>query len=131
MPRIVQRRKETNPLEETWREELGISQAIARLLFNRGIETTEEARRFLNPSFEDLHDPFLMNDMDLAVDAILLAVHEKKKIRIVGDYDQDGTASTVILMRGLSSIGANVDYVIPHRIRDRSRLLLRILRFLR
>lgn len=118
MPRIVQRRKETNPLEETWREELGISRAIARLLFNRGIETTEEARRFLNPSFEDLHDPFLMNDMDLAVDAILLAIHEKKKIRIVGDYDQDGTASTVILMRGLSSIGAKVDYVIPHRIRD-------------
>lgn len=118
MPRIVQRRKESNPLEETWREELGISRAIARLLFNRGIETTEEARRFLNPSFEDLHDPFLMNDMDLAVDAILLAVHEKKKIRIVGDYDQDGTASTVILMRGLASIGANVDYVIPHRIRD-------------
>lgn len=118
MPRIVQRRKETNPLEEKWREELGISRAIARLLFNRGIETTEEARRFLNPSFEDLHDPFLMNDMDLAVDAILLAVHEKRKIRIVGDYDQDGTASTVILMRGLSSIGAKVDYVIPHRIRD-------------
>lgn len=118
MPRIVQRRKETNPLEETWREELGISRAIARLLFNRGIETTEEARRFLNTSFEDLHDPFLMNDMDLAVDAILHAVHEKKKIRIVGDYDQDGTASTVILMRGLSSIGATVDYVIPHRIRD-------------
>lgn len=118
MPRIVQRRKESNPLEETWREEFGISRAIARLLFNRGIETTEEARRFLNPSFEDLHDPFLMNDMDLAVDAILLAVHEKKKIRIVGDYDQDGTASTVILVRGLASIGANVDYVIPHRIRD-------------
>lgn len=118
MSRIVQRKKETNPLEETWREELDISQAVARLLFNRGIETTEEAKRFLHPSLEDLHDPFLMNDMDLAVDAILHAVHEKRKIRIVGDYDQDGTASTVILVRGLSSIGARVDYVIPHRIRD-------------
>lgn len=118
MSRIVQRKKETNPLEETWREELDISQAVARLLFNRGIETTEEAKRFLHPSLEDLHDPFLMNDMDLAVDAILHAVNEKKKIRIVGDYDQDGTASTVILVRGLSSIGARVDYVIPHRIRD-------------
>lgn len=118
MPRLIQRRKGKNVLEEMWVKEFSISHALARLLFARGMDTTQEARKFLYPSMDNLHDPYLLNDMDIVVDIILRAVHEKKRIRIVGDYDQDGTASTVILMRGLSSIGAKIDYVIPHRIRD-------------
>lgn len=98
--------------------ELRLSEITARLLANRGITNAEAAYKFLNPRLSDLHDPFLLKDMREAVDCILRAVEQKKKILIYGDYDVDGTTSTVILKKALSIIGADVSYYIPERLKD-------------
>lgn len=98
--------------------ELKLSDVTARLLVNRGIKDSETAYKFLNPRLTDLHDPFLLKDMREAVDCILRAVEQKKKILIYGDYDVDGTTSTVILKKALSIIGADVSYYIPERLKD-------------
>ena len=97
---------------------LGVSDMMARLLVNRGITNPEAAYKFLHPSIADLHDPFLMQDMRAAVDRVLRAVELKEKILIYGDYDVDGTTSTVILKKALSMIGAQVSYYIPERLKD-------------
>jgi single-stranded-DNA-specific exonuclease len=98
--------------------ELRVSEILATLLVNRGITDTETAYKFLNPTIKDLHDPFLMRDMRAAVDRILRAVEQKEKILIYGDYDVDGTTSTVILKKALLLIGADVSYYIPERLKD-------------
>src|SRR3977135_3822728 len=95
--------------------ELQLSDMIATLLVNRGIIEPEAAFKFLNPTIADLHDPFLMHDMREAVDCVLRAVARKEKILIYGDYDVDGTTSTVILKKALTIIGADVSYYIPER----------------
>jgi single-stranded-DNA-specific exonuclease len=98
--------------------ELNVSALTATLLANRGLTDPETARRFLAPKVADLHDPFLMRDMRCAVDRINSAIARQEKILIYGDYDVDGTTSTVILKKALSMIGADVSYFIPERIRD-------------
>lgn len=98
--------------------ELRLSELTATLLVNRGITNPEAADRFLNPSITYLHDPFLMRDMREAVTRILRAIELKEKILIYGDYDVDGTTSTVILKKALSIIGADVSYYIPERLKD-------------
>lgn len=98
--------------------ELGLSEITAMLLVNRGITNPEDADRFLNPSITYLHDPFLMRDMRKAVTRIMRAIELKEKILIYGDYDVDGTTSTVILKKALSIIGADVSYYIPERLKD-------------
>jgi single-stranded-DNA-specific exonuclease len=98
--------------------ELKTSDILARLLINRGIRDAETGHAFLNPNVANLHDPFLMRDMREAVDCVLRAVEQKKKILIYGDYDVDGTTSTVILKKALSLIGADVSYYIPERLKD-------------
>jgi single-stranded-DNA-specific exonuclease len=98
--------------------ELGISEVAATLLANRGITEPETAYSFLYPKITDLHDPFLMRDMREAVARILRAVEHKEKILIYGDYDVDGTTSTVILKKALLLIGADVSYYIPERLKD-------------
>ncbi|HET9531839.1 MAG TPA: single-stranded-DNA-specific exonuclease RecJ, partial [Blastocatellia bacterium] len=98
--------------------ELKVSDLIATLLANRGITEVETAHKFLNPKLSDLHDPFLMRDMREAVDRVLRAVEQKEKILIYGDYDVDGTTSTVILKKALSIAGADVHYYIPERLKD-------------
>jgi single-stranded-DNA-specific exonuclease len=98
--------------------ELGVSEVTATLLANRGIKDPEAAHQFLNPSIENLHDPFLMRDMREAVGRVLGAVERKEKILIYGDYDVDGTTSTVILKKALKLIGADVSYYIPERLKD-------------
>lgn len=94
---------------------LGCSVTLATLIFNRGYKDSESASAFLNKSQEILHDPFLLNGMDVAVKRILNAVSEKEKITIYGDYDVDGVTSVSILYLYLKGIGANVDYYIPSR----------------
>jgi single-stranded-DNA-specific exonuclease len=74
--------------------------------------------RFFSPSLDDLHDPFLMPDMEKAVDRILIAREQKERIVIFGDYDVDGVSSTAILVRFLSEIGCEVSYRLPHRVHD-------------
>lgn len=98
--------------------ELGISEVTATLIANRNITDPEAAYKFLYPSIEDLHEPFLMRDMREAVARILSAIEKKEKILIYGDYDVDGTTSTVILKKALTIIGADVSYYIPERLKD-------------
>jgi single-stranded-DNA-specific exonuclease len=98
--------------------ELHLTEVTATLLANRGITEPETAYKFLNPSIRDLHDPFKMADMDKAVARILQAIERKEKILIYGDYDVDGTTSTVILKKALTLIGADVSYYIPERLKD-------------
>ena len=98
--------------------ELHLSDVTAALLVNRGITEPATAHQFLYPSINDLHDPFLMQDMRAAVRRILKAVEQKEKILIYGDYDVDGTTSTVILKKALTIIGADVSYYIPERLKD-------------
>src|SRR5688572_23378106 len=81
--------------------ELGLSTTTARLLCIRGLGDPEAATRFLSPSLEHLHDPFLMADMRVGVERILAAIARKERIAIHGDYDVDGVTSTVILRRAL------------------------------
>jgi single-stranded-DNA-specific exonuclease len=98
--------------------ELGISPIVARLLCQRGLGNAEDARRFLNPSLEHLHDPMALAGMHVAVDRILGAIERRERIAIHGDYDVDGVTSTVILRRALELLGADVVHFIPERMRD-------------
>ena len=98
--------------------ELSISPITARLLCIRGLGELEAARRFLSPSLDDLHDPFLLADMAPAVERILGAIARRERIAIHGDYDVDGVTSTVILRRALELLGADVVHFIPERLRD-------------
>ena len=91
---------------------------ISRLLVLRGIKSFEEAERFLNPSMSDLHDPFLMQDMDKAVNRLNKAMGAKEKILIYGDYDVDGTTSVALVYRYLQNYYSNVEYYIPTRYEE-------------
>src|SRR5438128_6145303 len=97
---------------------LRIEPAVARLLCQRGISDPGLAERFLNPSIDHLHDPWLLADMRAAVDRILAAIARRERIAIHGDYDVDGVTSTVILRRALELLGADVVHFIPERLRD-------------
>ncbi len=103
-------------------EEIGrrnhISPVLARLLRNRGIEEDAQIQAYLHGGLEQLHDPGLLKDMDLACGILAEAIEEGKKIRVIGDYDVDGVCASAILVRGLRNAGADVDAVIPHRVRD-------------
>ena len=98
--------------------ELGVSAVTARLLCIRGMGALDDARRFLEPRLEDLHDPFALADMSTAIDRIFAAIAAKERIAIHGDYDVDGVTSTVILRRALELLGADVVHFIPERFRD-------------
>jgi single-stranded-DNA-specific exonuclease len=98
--------------------ELDVSPVTARLLCIRGLGDLEQARRFLSPSLDDLHDPYALTDMRPAVDRILGAIERRERIAIHGDYDVDGVTSTVILRRALELLGADVTHFIPERLRD-------------
>ena len=98
--------------------ELGVSPVTARLLCIRGLGAPDDARRFLSPRIDDLHDPFRLAGMSIAVDRILGAIGSKDRIAIHGDYDVDGVTSTVILRRALELLGADVIHFIPERFRD-------------
>jgi single-stranded-DNA-specific exonuclease len=90
----------------------------ARVLWSRGYRDSAAATRFLSPQLEDLHDPFLLKDMDRAVVRLQSAIASREKILLYGDYDVDGTTSIVILKKALDLTGASVDFFVPHRTRD-------------
>lgn len=94
---------------------IGSSMTLATLIYNRGYKDVSSAAAFLSKSQEILHDPFLMNGMDIATKRILDAVSNKEKITIYGDYDVDGVTSVSILYLYIKSIGGIVDYYIPSR----------------
>ncbi len=95
--------------------ELKVSQLIAELLISRGIETLEEARLFFRPSLADLHDPYLMKDMDKALERIEKAIESGENIMVFGDYDVDGTTAVSLVASYLKTIYPNVTTYIPDR----------------
>jgi single-stranded-DNA-specific exonuclease len=97
---------------------LHVHPTVARLLCLRGLRDPEAAARFLQPSMDHLHDPFLLADMGKAVERVERALALKERIAIHGDYDVDGITSTVILRRALEMLGGEVVHFIPERLRD-------------
>jgi len=97
---------------------LGLDPVIARLLVLRGISSPEAAVRFLNPSLDQLHDPFLVTDLSVGVQRLLAAIEGGERIAIHGDYDVDGITSTVMLRRVVTLLGGNVIHYIPERLAD-------------
>lgn len=95
-----------------------ISPAVARILKNRGIDKTKQIDRYLNGGYESLYDPWMMKDMQKAVELMKYLINHGVKIRIIGDYDIDGVCSTYMLNRGLRRCGADVDFAIPNRVED-------------
>ena len=91
---------------------------ISRLMALRGITSLDEVEKFLNPSLSDLHDPFLMQDMDKAVNRLNKALGRKEKILIYGDYDVDGITSVALVYRYLQNYYSNVEYYIPTRYEE-------------
>lgn len=98
--------------------ELRISEPSARLLVVRGITTGEEARRFVRPSLADLHDPFLMQDMDRSVERLLRAVESRERIMVYGDYDVDGTTAVALMYTFLRTQTDNLVFYVPDRYRE-------------
>lgn len=88
---------------------------VSELLAQRGISTLEEADRFFHPSLKDMHDPFLMPDMDKAVNRLNRAMGSKEKIMVFGDYDVDGTTAVALVYKYLQNFYSNIDYYIPTR----------------
>ena len=95
--------------------ELGIHPSLAGLLFERGICTVQQARHFFRPQLTELHDPFLMNDMQQAVDRLNLAMGRKERIMVYGDYDVDGCTAVALVYKFLRQYYSNIDYYIPDR----------------
>ncbi len=96
-------------------EVLNIDTTLANLLAQRDIKTYDEAKSFFRPSLNDLHDPFLMNDMKVAVERIEAAIRNEEKVLIYGDYDVDGTTAVALVYSFLSNYYDNIEYYIPDR----------------
>lgn len=99
-------------------QENNISELLAKILLNRGFEDYAKTQKFLYPKIEDLNDPFLLNDINVAVDRIIEAIEDKEKITIYGDYDVDGITSIAVLKKFLTELGANVEYYLPSRLEE-------------
>ncbi|MBO4599801.1 MAG: single-stranded-DNA-specific exonuclease RecJ [Bacteroidales bacterium] len=96
-------------------EEIGVDEIIATLLVERGISTFEEARCFFRPSLDQLHDPFVMKDMDRAIARINEAVRRRERILVYGDYDVDGTSAVALVYSYLQTFHKSIDFYIPDR----------------
>lgn len=129
---VMANRKETEVegVVEEWRvygksadfkaigEKYKIDQVVARVIRNRDIVTPQQYEEYINGDLSSLHSPWLLKDMDRAAQLVKSAIDNNETIRIVGDYDIDGINSIYILYSGLKRLGADVDYVVPHRVTD-------------
>lgn len=97
---------------------LGVKNIYGQLLIQRGIYSFGEAKKFFRPQLDDLHDPFLMKDMEKAVQRIDVAIHKKEKILIYGDYDVDGTTAVSVVYSFLKEYHDSVGYYVPHRYKE-------------
>ncbi|MEI2271024.1 single-stranded-DNA-specific exonuclease RecJ [Sphingobacterium sp. ML3W] len=97
------------------REELNINAVLAELLVNRGIGSFDEAKQFFRPQLSDLHDPFLMKDMEKAISRIIQAIGNKEKILIYGDYDVDGTTAVAVVYSFFREFHSQLEFYIPDR----------------
>ena len=107
--------EEENRISKELADKLAISPVICQLLVKRGITTEEEANKFFKPSLNDLHDPFLMPDMDKAVKRLNKALGEREKILVYGDYDVDGTTAVSLVYKFLRPYTALLDYYLADR----------------
>ena len=96
-------------------EDLEAYKIIANLLVQRGINNYDDAKSFFRPKLEDLHNPFIMNDMDIAVERVMSAIEKEEKILVYGDYDVDGTSAVALVYSYLREIYNGVDFYIPDR----------------
>jgi single-stranded-DNA-specific exonuclease len=99
-------------------DQLNITSIIATLLVNRGVSNFKEAEAFFRPKPEHIHDPFLMKDMDKAIERIQLAINNNERILIYGDYDVDGTTSVSLVYSFFKPIYSNIDFYIPDRYKE-------------
>ncbi len=99
-------------------EKIGMSATMALLLIRRGIKTESAAKRFFRPMLNELIDPFLMNDMDIAVDRLNDAMGRKERIMVYGDYDVDGCTAVALVYKFLQQFYSNIDYYIPNRYEE-------------
>lgn len=97
---------------------LGIHPVFGKLLFDRGIHNLADARRFFRPQLTELHDPFLMDDMDIAVERLNRAMGSKERIMVYGDYDVDGCTAVALVYKFLQQYYSNIDYYIPDRYEE-------------
>lgn len=97
-------------------EEFGLSRLLSTIIVNKGLKTKQEIEVFLNPTRNDFHDPYLMPDMQIAVDRIVKAIENQEKVIIYGDYDVDGITSITVLKQFLADRGLQVDSYIPNRL---------------
>ncbi len=97
---------------------LGVSESLANIMVQRGITTAAESHAFFNPSLEFLHDPFMMKDMNIAVDRLSTAIKKNERILVYGDYDVDGTTAVALVYSFLKEQYSNVDYYIPDRYKE-------------
>ncbi|MBR3673790.1 MAG: single-stranded-DNA-specific exonuclease RecJ [Clostridia bacterium] len=97
-------------------EEFGLSRLLSTIIVNKGLKTKQEIEVFLNPTRNDFHDPYLMPDMQIAVDRIVQAIENQEKVIIYGDYDVDGITSITVLKQFLADRGLQVDSYIPNRL---------------
>ncbi len=97
---------------------LGVSESLANLMVQRNITSSEEAKAFFTPSLDYLHDPFLMKDMNIAVDRISTAIKKNERILVYGDYDVDGTTAVALMYSFLKDQYSNVEYYIPDRYKE-------------
>ncbi len=99
-------------------DQLGVSQSISNMLVQRGITTFDEAKEFFRPSLNNLHDPFLMKDMNKAIERLQRALKNNEQILIYGDYDVDGTTSVALVFSFLRQLHEKIDYYIPDRYNE-------------
>ncbi len=98
--------------------ELQVTPLVASLLVNRGLTTAESAREFIEPDSLEFHDPFLLDQMDIAIERITKAIENEERILVFGDYDADGVSSTTVMVTALKEKGAHVDFYIPNRFTE-------------
>jgi single-stranded-DNA-specific exonuclease len=112
--------KADNVKEAALHQSLNINNTLCKILVQRGIDDFKSAKAFFRPQLADLHDPYLMKDMDKAVDRIISAIGHEEKILVFGDYDVDGTTAVACMYQFLSKIYNNlfVEFYIPHRYRE-------------
>jgi single-stranded-DNA-specific exonuclease len=106
---------EQTALRDPLADSLGISPILAALLIQRGIDSPEKGKRFFHPDLKDLHDPFLMKDMDKAVERLNVALRDNERILVYGDYDVDGTTAVALVYKFLLQYTSNIGYYIPDR----------------
>ena len=99
-------------------KETGINPVLCKLLLERGITSAAEAKRFFRPQLSELHDPFLMKDMSIAVERLNQAMGKKERILVYGDYDVDGTTAVALVYKFLQQFYSNIDYYIPNRYNE-------------